>query len=73
MLGLFWRPAVKTPCFQGTASGFDPWLGKLRSHMPHGTAKNIIYIYIYIYNKITLHSPPNDMNPNREKVGGKNF
>ena len=33
--------AVKTPCFQSRRSGFDPWSGNLRSHMPHCPPRNL--------------------------------
>ena len=32
-------PVVKTPCFHCRGCGFDPWSGKLRSHMPRDTVK----------------------------------
>ena len=32
-------PVVKTLHFQCRGCGFHPWSGKLRSHMPHDTAK----------------------------------
>ena len=33
-------PVVKTPHSHCRGHGFDPWSGKLRSHMPCGSAKS---------------------------------
>ena len=32
-------PVVKTPCFQRRVREFHPWVGNLRPHMLHSTAK----------------------------------
>lgn len=35
------RPVVKSLCSQYRGQEFDPWVGKLRSHMPRGMANKI--------------------------------
>ena len=32
-------PVVNTPCFQCRGPDFDPWVGELKSCMPHSVAK----------------------------------
>ena len=46
-------PVVQTLHFHCRGHGFEPWLGKLRSCTPHGTAKNNNTNYLKQTNKQT--------------------
>ena len=40
---------LKTPCFRCRGHGFDPWWGKLRSHMLHGAAKTHTHTHTHTH------------------------